>query len=213
MALLPWYPNRTQTFRRVLKPNQSIVSIDRPCIKLENSPPAIRPPPLATTTTKLPAYKPCTTYSPSPTMQLSQSTAGERHNVACAHAPEPYGSAKSMNSAFESVRFPATSYTPIASPTYTASRPTLFSNPPSLQPGSCIPLPPVSRYDTSINPLLERGRTSPNRYDIRSPPSFATSRHHLVDDHRWRDERASDLNLRPLTICTALVSKPIIVFP
>ena len=34
---------RTQTFRQVLEPNQSTVSIAWPCIELEDSPPPIRP--------------------------------------------------------------------------------------------------------------------------------------------------------------------------
>ena len=81
---------RRQTFRRSLEPNQSIVSIVRPSLELENSP-------LATTTTKMTAHNPYAPYNPSPTMQLSQSTASKGHKVVCAHAPEPYGSAKSMN--------------------------------------------------------------------------------------------------------------------
>ena len=36
---------------------------------------------------------------------------------------------------------------------------------------------------------------------------------HLVDDDRWRYEKASNPNLGSLTIRTALVSKPIVVFP
>ena len=70
-----------------------MVSIDRPCIKLEDSLPPIRPAPLATTT-KFPAYNPYTAYNPSPTMRLSQSTAGEGHEVVCAQALEPFGSAE-----------------------------------------------------------------------------------------------------------------------
>ena len=96
-------PTRTQTFQGVLEPNQSIVSIDRPCIKLENPPPPIRPSPLATTTTKLPACNPgpYAPYNPSLMMQLPQSTAGKGQKVVCAHAPEPYDSTKSMYSGLE----------------------------------------------------------------------------------------------------------------
>ena len=159
-------------------------------------------------------YNPYAPYIPSPTMQQSQSTAGESHKVVCAHAPEPYSSATSMNSGFGvSVGSPATSYTPLVSPMYTACRRSSLGNPPSLHPHSSIPLPPLSRYGTSINPLLEKGKTSPIKYDIRSPPSFARNRRHLVDDDRWRYERASKPNLGSLTIRTALVSKPIVVFP
>ena len=119
-----------------------------------------------------------------------------------------------MNSGFGVlVGSPATSYTPLVSPTYTASRPSSLGNPLSLHRHSCIPLPPLSPYGTSINPLLERGTTPPIKYDIRSPPSFATSRRHLDDDDRWRYERASNPNLGSLTIRMALVSKPIVVFP
>ena len=162
----------------------------------------------------MPAYIPYAPYIPSPTMEQSQSTDCEGHKVVCAHAPQPYSSATSMNSGFGvSVGSPATSYTALVSPTYTASRPFSSGNPPPLHPHSCIPLPPLSHYGTSINPLLERGTTPAIRYDIRSPPSFATSRRHLVDDDRWRYERASNPNLGSLTIRTALICKPIVVFP
>ena len=162
----------------------------------------------------MPAYNPCPPYIPSLTMQQSQSTANEGHKVVCAHASEPYGPATTMNSGFVwSVGSPSTSYTPLVSPTYTASCPSSLGNPPSLHPRCCIPLPSLSRYGTSINPLLGRGTTPPIKYDIRSPPSFATSRRHLGDDDRWRYERASNPNLGSLTIRTALVSKPIVVFP
>ncbi|EDQ99093.1 uncharacterized protein LACBIDRAFT_335339 [Laccaria bicolor S238N-H82] len=162
----------------------------------------------------MPEYNPYASYIPSPTMQQSQSTAGDGHKVVRAHAPEPYGSAASMNSGFGvSMGSPAASYARLVSPMYTASRPSSLGNPLSLHPHSCIPLPPLSRYGTSINPLLERGTTPPIKYDIRSPPSFATSRRHVVDDDRWRHERASNPNLGSLTIRMALVSKPIVVFP
>ena len=162
----------------------------------------------------MPAYNPYAPYIPSPTMQQSQSMAGEGHKVVFAHAPQPYASATSVNSGFgASVGSPATSYTALVSPTYTASRPSSLGNPLSLHRHSCIPLPPLSRYGTSINPILERGTTPPIKYDIRSPPSFATSRRHHVDDDRWRYERASNPNLGSLTIRMALVSKPIVVFP
>jgi hypothetical protein len=162
----------------------------------------------------MPAYIPYAPYILSPTMQQYQSTAGEGHKVVCAHAPEPYGSATSMNSGFGvSVGSPVTSYTPLVSPTYAAGRPSSLANPPGLHPHSCIPLPLLSRYGTSINPLLERGTTTPIKYDIRLPPSFATCRRHLVDDDRWRYERASNPNLGSITIRMALVSKPIVVFP
>ncbi|KIJ94317.1 hypothetical protein K443DRAFT_363605 [Laccaria amethystina LaAM-08-1] len=162
----------------------------------------------------MPAYIPYAQYIPSPTMQQSQSTAGEGHKMVCAHASEPYGPAMSMNSGLGvSVGSSTTSYTPLVSPTYTESRPSLLGNPPCLHPNSCIPLPPLSRYGTSINPLLERGTTPPIKYDIRLPPSFATCRRHPVDDDRWRYERASNPNLGSLTIRMALVSKPIVVFP
>jgi len=134
-------------------------------------------------------------------MQLSQSMAAKSHKVVCAHATEAYGSARSMNSGC-GVRL-AASYTPLDSPTYTASRPSLLDNPPSLHPYSCIPL---SWYGTSIKPLLERGMTPPIKHDIRSPPLLATSRCHLVDNDQWRYERASNPNLGSLTIRTAPVS-------
>ena len=115
----------------VLEPYQSIVSIDRPCIKLENSPAQLDPHhPLAKTTTKLPVYNPYATYNRSPTMQMSQSTAGKGHRVVCAHASEPCGSDKSKNSGVgESVGFPATWCTSLVSPTYIASRPSSLGNP------------------------------------------------------------------------------------
>jgi hypothetical protein len=87
------------------------------------------------------------------------------HKVVSAHAPETYGLAKSMNSG--SVEFPATLYTPLVLPTYTASRLSPLDNARSLYPHSCIPLPPLSRY-TSINPLIERGTTPPIKYNIHS---------------------------------------------
>ncbi|EDQ99113.1 uncharacterized protein LACBIDRAFT_335334 [Laccaria bicolor S238N-H82] len=162
----------------------------------------------------MPAYNPYTLYIPSPTMQQSQSTAVEDHKVVCVHAPEPYGSTINMNSIFGgSVGSPTNSHTPLVSPTYIASRPSSLGNPRPLHPHSCIPLPPLSLYGTSINPLLKRGTIPPIKYDIRSPPSFATSRRHLVDDDRWRHERASNPNLGSLTIRTALASKPVVVFP
>jgi len=68
---------QTQMSWRVLEPNQSIVSIARPRIKLENLPPPIRPTSSATTTRKMPAYNSYAPYISPPTMQLSQSTAGE----------------------------------------------------------------------------------------------------------------------------------------
>jgi len=53
----------------------------------------------------------------------------------------------------------------------------------TIHPHSCIPL---SRYGTSIKPLLERGMTPPIKHNIRSPPSFATSRRrHLINDALW----------------------------
>ena len=162
----------------------------------------------------MPAFNPYAPYIPSPMMQQPQSTAIEGHKVVCAYASEPCGPTTSINSGFGvSVGSSATSYTPLVSPTYTASRPSSLGKSPSLHPRSCIPLPPLSCYGTSINPLLERGTTPPINYDIRSPPSFATSHRHLVDDDRWRYERASNPNLGSLTIRTALVSKPIVVFP
>jgi len=88
---------QTQTIRWVLESNQRIVSIARPRIKLENSPLPIRPPSLATTMTKMPAYNPYVPYIPSVMMQLYQSTADEGHKVVSAHAPEAYGSARSIN--------------------------------------------------------------------------------------------------------------------
>jgi len=187
---------QTQMFWQVLELNQSIARLARPCIELENPPPPIRPTSSATTTNKMPeynAYMPCI---PSLMMQQSQSTAGESHKVVCAHAPEPYGSAMSMNSGFGVlVGSLATSYTPLISPMYTACRPSSLGNPPSLHLHSCISLLPLACYGTSINPLLGRGMTSPIKYDIRSLPSFATSRRHLVNDDRWQYERASNLNL------------------
>jgi len=160
------------------------------------------------------AYNPYMTYMPSPMMQHLSSTMGEGQTLVCANAAQPYHSAASMNSRFGgSAGLPDTSYSPNVSPMYIASRPSLLGNAPSLHPHSCIPLPPLSCYSTSINPLLERGMTPLIKYDIRSPPSFATSRRHLVDDDRWRYERASNPSLGSLTIRTALISKPIIVFP
>ncbi|KIJ99732.1 hypothetical protein K443DRAFT_161368 [Laccaria amethystina LaAM-08-1] len=52
----------------------------------------------------------------------------------------------------------------------------------------------------------------PKYTDTCSPPMFGTSRH-LIDDDWWQYERASNPNLGSLTICTALVSKPIVDFP
>ena len=162
----------------------------------------------------MPGYIPYAPYIPSPTTQQSQFMASEGHKVVCAHASEPYDPTASMISGFGvSLGCPATSYTPLVLPTYTTDRPSSLGNPPSLHPHSCIPLPPLCRYGTSINPLLGRGTTPPIKYDIRSPPSFATSRRHLVDDDWWRYERASNPSLGSLTIRTALVSKPIVVFP
>ena len=162
----------------------------------------------------MPAYSPYVPYIPSPPMHQSYFTAGEQHKVVCAHASEPYGPATSMNSGFGvSVGSSSASYTPLISPTYTASRVSSLGNPLSFHPHSCIPLPPLSAYGTSINPLLERGTNPPIKYDIRSPPSFATSRRHHVDDDRWRYEKASNPNLGSLTIRTALICKPIVVFP
>ncbi|KIJ92209.1 hypothetical protein K443DRAFT_67677, partial [Laccaria amethystina LaAM-08-1] len=102
---------------------------------------------------------------------------------------------------------------PLVSPTYNASRPSSSGNPPSLHQHACVPLPPLSRYGTSINPLLGRGTTLLIEYDIRLLPSFTTSRCHLIDDDQWQYDRASNLNLGSLTIRTALVTKPIVVFP
>ena len=162
----------------------------------------------------MPAYSPYVPYIPSPPMHQSHFTAGEQHKVVCAHASEPYGPATSMDSGLKvSVGSPTASYTPLISPTYTASRSSSLGNPLSLHRHSCKPLPPLSPYGTSINPLLERGTNPQIKYDIRSPPSFATSRRHHVDDDRWRYERASNPNLGSLTIRMALVSKPIVVFP
>ena len=206
------HPNtNTKNFQRVLEPNQIIVSIIWQCIRLKSSPTPIRPPSWRIMTTKMQACNPYAPYIPSPMMQQPQSSIGQGHKVVCAHALEPYGSTTSMNSNFGGS--PANLCTPFVSPTYTASRPSSLGDPPPFHRHSCIPLPPLSRYSSSINPLLERGTTPPINYDIRSPPSFATSHRHLVDDDRWRYERASNPNLGSLTIRTALVSKPIVVFP
>ena len=94
---------------------------------------------------------------------------------------------------------------------YTASRSSSLGKPPSL-PHSCIPPQPLSRYTTSINSLPERGTTPPMIYDIRLPPSSGTSRRYLVVEDRSQYERASNPKLGCLTICTALVSKPKVVF-
>jgi len=156
----------------------------------------------------------CTTYIPPPTMQHLQSTVGKGQTVVCANAARLCHLAASKNSSFGgSAGSPATSYSPYVSPMYTASRPSSLGNPPPLHPYSCIPLPPLSLYGTSINPLLERGMTPLIKYDISSPPSFAASRRHHIDDDQWRYERASNPNLGSLTIRTALISKPIVVFP
>ena len=162
----------------------------------------------------MPADDPFTTYNASPTMQHLQSTTNEGQTLLCVNAAQPYGSSASMNSRLgESAGSPATSYTPYVSTMYAPGRQSLPGNPPLLHPQPCIPLPPLSCYGTLINPLLERGTTPLIIYDIRTPPSFATSRRHLVEDDRWRYERASNPDLGSLTIRTALVSKPVVVFP
>jgi hypothetical protein len=96
---------------------------------------------------------------------------------------------------------------------YTPGRQSLSGNPPLLHPQSCIPLPPLSRYGTLINQLLERGTTPLIIYDIRTPLSFATSRCHFVEDDWWQYERVSNPDLGSLTIRTVLFSKPVVVFP
>ncbi|KIJ92667.1 hypothetical protein K443DRAFT_363464 [Laccaria amethystina LaAM-08-1] len=162
----------------------------------------------------MPAYNPYTTYIPSATMQHPQSTMGECQTLFCENAAQQDRSAASMNSSFVgSTGSSATSYTPYVSPMYTPGRQSLSGNPPFLHPQACIPLPPLSRDGTLINPLLERGTTPPITYDIRTPPSFATSRCHLVEDDRWRFERTLNPDPGSLTIRTALVSKPVVVFP
>jgi len=50
-------------------------------------------------------------------------------------------------------------------------------------------------------------------YNIRTPPSFATSRRHLVEDDWWQYEMASNPDVGSLTIRTALISKPVVIFP
>ena len=152
----------------------------------------------------MPGYNPYTTYIPSPTIQHPQSTMGKGQTLDSANAEQPSCSAASTNSGF--------GVSP-GSPMYTLGRQSLSGNPLLLHPQSCIPLPPLSSYGTFINPLLERGTNPLIIYDIRTPPSFATSRRHLVEDDRWRYERASNPDLGSLTIRMALVSKPIVVFP
>ena len=160
------------------------------------------------------AYEPYTTYNASPTMQHLQSTTDEGQTLLCVNAAQPYGSSTSVNSRFgESVGSPATSYTPYVSSMYAPGRQSLPGNPPLLHPQPCIPLPPLSCYGTVINPLLERRTTPLIIYDIRTPPSFATSCRHLVKDDQWRYERASNPDLGSLTIRTVLVSKPVVAFP
>jgi len=141
-------PIQTQTemTRQVLEPNQSIVSIARPYIELENSPPPIRPASSATTTTRMPACNAYAPYIPSPTMQLYQSMAGEGRKVVCAHAPEPHGSARSTNSGSGvSVGCPAT---PLANVQRKSS--VLVGQSPISPPTFLHPLPPLSCYGTSI---------------------------------------------------------------
>ena len=181
----------------------------QPCIELENTPTTIIPP-----TSRI-VIANMATYIPSPTTQYPQSTMGEgQTQVVCANVAQPYRSSASMNSGFGgSAGSPATSYTPYVSSMYTPGRQSLPGDPPLLHPQPCIPLPPLSCYGTLINPLLERGSAPLIIYDIRTPPSFATSRRHLVEDDRWRYERASNPDLGSLTIRTALVSKPVVVFP
>ena len=74
-------------------------------------------------------------------------------------------------------------------------------------------LPPLSRYSTSINPLVEREgrRRHANKTSARRP-AFMTSRRHLVDDDWGRYEKASNPNVESLTVSTAIDSKPIVVF-
>ena len=181
---------------------------------MENSPHQLEPPTSRIVITKMAAYDPYTTYIPSPMTQHSQSTMGEGQTLVCANAAQSYRSSASVNPGFGwSAGSPATSYTPYVLPMYTSGRQSLPGNPPLLYPQSCIPLPPLSRYGTLINPLLERETNPLIIYDIRTPPSFARSRRHLVEDDRWRYERASNPDLGSLTIRMALVSKSIVVFP
>ena len=84
--------------------------------------------------TKMPACKPYTPCIPSPTIQLSQFTAGKCHTVVCAHAPEPYDSAKSKNSGFGVSVAPSHLIHSLISPTYTASRSSSLGNPPISPP-------------------------------------------------------------------------------
>lgn len=114
--------------------------------------------------------------------------------MVCSHETEPYGSAKSMNSVFGvSVGFPAT-YTPLISPTYTASRPSSLGNPLSPRSHYCIPLPP---YFCHHNPATAPRSTR-----------YLKERHPLAAVVRDRYERASDQNLGPRTILTAPLDRP-----
>ena len=75
-------------------------------------------------------------------------------------------------------------------------------------------LPPLSRYSTSINPLVKREgrRRQANKISARRP-AFTISRHrHLVDDDWGRYEKASNPNVESLTVSTAIDSRPIVVF-
>ena len=179
------------------------MSIAQPCVEQENSPRPVRPPMSRVVITKMPGYNPYTTYTPSPTIQYPQSTIGKFQTLVGANAEQSCSSAASMNSGFR-VSAGSLMYTPGQS---------LSGNPPLLHPQSRIPLPPLSRYGTLINPLLERGTNPLIIYDVRTSPSFATSRRHLIEDDQWRYEAASSPDLGSLTIRMALVSRPIVVFP
>jgi len=76
---------------------------------------------------------------------------------------------------------------------------------------------PPTFLQTTATTILLRHLNQPItwkiKYDICSPPSFTTSHHYLIDNDQWQYQRVSNPGLGFLTIYTALVTKPIVVFP
>ena len=158
-------------------------------------------------TRTMPAYVPCPTCMVSTSTSHHESTTTYHHKVVCAHPPRADGSAISVDSNkwSTSSKVYNLSVTPMSNPAAWSS---LHSPPPLVHeksPYSCIPLPPLSRFDVVINRSLKSGTAECIDYDVRMHPSTAKKLHGFGSNNQWQAEAATNPTLGSLTIRLALV--------
>jgi len=163
----------------------------------------------------MPVYIPCPTCMVSISTSHRQPTTTYHHKVVCAHPPRADGPTMSVhpnrwNMSSEEYNL---SVAPMSNPVTWSS---LQSSPPLIyvkSPYSCVPLPPLSQFHVALNRLLERGTTECIDYDVRMHPSAAKKLHCFCSDSQWQAEAATNPSLGSVTIRSALVERPIVIFP